>query len=111
VVVPLALAGFMAAHFTSRLGEVFAFERPDAPGENASLVLLEVKDLGASPAPGSRARFSLLFELREGRPLSVFPHLLQAESFEPCHLLISRVADPALMRQNPVGRFYEVVFA
>ncbi len=108
---PIALADFSAAHFAARLGETFAFERPDSPGEHAPLVLLEVKDLGPSPAPGQRAPFSLLFELREGRSLSVHPHRLLAGGFEPCHLLVTRVADPARLRENPRRQFYEAVFA
>ncbi|MCC6536127.1 MAG: hypothetical protein IT162_01160 [Bryobacterales bacterium] len=108
---PLALADFAAAHFASRLGETFVFERPDAPGEQAALVLLEVKELGASPAPGLRSPFSLLFELREGRALSVHPHRLLAGDLESCHLLVTRVADPARLRENPRGQFYEAVFA
>ena len=112
---PIPLAEFRVEHFEPRIQERFRFLRPDAaPDESdpaVELILLEAQWLPNPEGYPARPPFTLLFELSEGRPLSVHPHRLQTEGFEECDLLLTRVWVPNRMREKPTGMFYEAVFA
>ena len=109
---PIALADFRTEHFEPLLQRPFRFHRPEAPSEEpVELVLLEVSRFPNPERFPGRPPFTLLFELREGRPPSASLQRLTTEGFEECDLLVTRVVDPKRMRENPRGMFYEVVFA
>lgn len=109
---PIALADFRAEHFEPLVRQPFRFRPAGTPHEApAEMVLLEVSRFPNPERFPGRPPFTLLFEFRQGRPPSASLQRFAADGFEECDLLVTRVADPKRMRENPQGMFYEVVFA
>lgn len=111
----IPLNEFRLEYFEPRLGERFRFLRPDSTPEESDgaveLILLEAQPLPHADRYPGRPPFALVFELPAGRELSVHPHRFQTEGFADCVLLVTRIALPQRMRENPQGMFYEAVFA
>lgn len=109
----MGLADLTADLFTPLVGQTIVFERPPEPDasatEPARMKLLDVSRSAKSPAV-RREPFSLLFVMKDQRPLGMGLHRLLHPSFEPADLLVSRVTAPKYEAIDPAGMYYEAVF-
>ena len=106
---------FTADVFAAYRGTNFLFRSSDRTSAAAQLELVDIqrseKLMQDAHRPAQhRAPFSLLFVLQDDPPLGAGLHRLEHADFDPCDLLLTRVAVPGHEGGHNTRAFYEAVF-